>query len=58
MNALLTIPQAAERLNVSEKTVRKLVTERKISCVRLGRLIRFEEKDLDGCIQNRKIKSK
>jgi len=37
---LLSIPQAAERLNVTVSCVRRWALERKIATVKIGRLVR------------------
>ncbi|GAA4899406.1 helix-turn-helix domain-containing protein [Streptomonospora salina] len=44
---LLTIPQAARRLNVPESWLRDKVTARKVPHRRLGKHIRFGEDDLE-----------
>lgn len=41
MTDLLTIPQAAERLNLSKWTVRSWIYAKKLDCVHLGRAIRI-----------------
>lgn len=41
MEKLLTLAQVAEQLQISERTLRHLVRERRIECVRIGRLVRF-----------------
>lgn len=43
---LLTVPEAAEALRTSTKFARRLVTERKIRFVRVGRLVRIPESAL------------
>jgi excisionase family DNA binding protein len=40
---LLTVPEAAERLNTSQRFIRRLVDERRIRFVRVGRHIRIAE---------------
>ncbi len=50
---LLTIEQAAERLNVTERWLRRAVFEQRIPYVKLGRLVRFAEDDLDAFIAER-----
>jgi excisionase family DNA binding protein len=41
---LLTVRETAERLRVSEKTVRRMITKNEISAIRVGpRLIRIPE---------------
>lgn len=39
---LLTMDQLAERLGVTHRHVRRLVAERRVPFVRVGRFIRFE----------------
>ncbi len=39
---LLTIDELAERLGVTHRHVRRLVTERRVPFLRVGRLIRFD----------------
>lgn len=48
---LLNVTQAAERLNVSEHYIRRLVRERRIAVVKLGRHVRFRPEDLDALIE-------
>jgi excisionase family DNA binding protein len=44
----LTIEAAAERLGVTPRLVRRLVTERRIGFVRVGKFIRLRQEDLDA----------
>jgi excisionase family DNA binding protein len=44
---LLTVPEAAERLRASDRFVRRLIAERRIAVVRVGRHVRLAEADLD-----------
>jgi excisionase family DNA binding protein len=48
---LLTIEEAAARLKMSVRYVRRLVTERRIVFYRLGRAVRFAPADLAAFIQ-------
>ncbi len=43
---LLTVDEAAGRLNTSPRFVRRLVAERRIGFTRLGRKVRISESDL------------
>ena len=43
---LLTIDDVAEILNISEKTVRRLIAQRQIGFCRVMRSIRFDRKDV------------
>jgi excisionase family DNA binding protein len=40
---LYTVPQVAEALNVSTRTVRRLIADEKLPTVRIGRAIRVRE---------------
>ena len=44
----LTLPEAATYLNVTERYMRRLVTERRITYFKVGRLLRFSTEDLDA----------
>lgn len=54
---LLTIGEAAERLNVSVRFIRRLVAERRLPYVKIGKYIRFDTSDLDTWINDRRIES-
>jgi excisionase family DNA binding protein len=47
---LLTVEETAERLGTSVRFVRRLVFERRIAYVKLGRHIRIAVRDLDAFI--------
>ena len=46
LETMLTVEQAAERLGTSERFVRRLIAERRITYVKLGRHVRITEHDL------------
>ena len=46
MDRLLTVQEAADRLGTSVRFVRRLITERRIAYVRVGRHVRIAEADL------------
>lgn len=48
--ALLTYPQAAERLAVTERMMHRLVEEKRIPYVKVGKFVRFDPADLDAYI--------
>jgi excisionase family DNA binding protein len=50
LDTLLTIDQAAERLGTSVRFVRRLVFERRITFVKVGRHVRIATRDLDAFI--------
>ncbi|HVA61840.1 MAG TPA: helix-turn-helix domain-containing protein [Mycobacteriales bacterium] len=51
MTTLLTIDQAAERLGVPHRFVRRLVAERRIRYRKLGKYVRILSTDLDAFIE-------
>lgn len=51
--ALLTPAEVAERLRLSERGVRQLAYERKLGCVRIGKLYRFTEQQVEQFIRSR-----
>lgn len=51
--ALLTIPDVADRLQVSIKTVHRWIVSGDLPTVRLGRQIRIQPKDLDIFLRQR-----
>jgi excisionase family DNA binding protein len=48
---LYTVAQAAERLNTSVRFVRRLIADRRIAFVRLGRHVRLAEEDIAAFIE-------
>ena len=50
METLLSVEQAAERLGTTVRFVRRLVFERRIAYVKLGRHVRITARDLDAFI--------
>ena len=55
MDTLLSVEQAAERLGTSARFVRRLVFERRIAYVKLGRHVRISSRDLDAFIEAGRI---
>lgn len=47
---LLSMEAAADYLGASPRFIRRLVAERRVPYVKLGRLVRFTAEDLDGYI--------
>ncbi|HZM80584.1 MAG TPA: helix-turn-helix domain-containing protein [Candidatus Limnocylindrales bacterium] len=47
---LLTVEQAAERLGTSVRFPRRLIAERRITFVRVGRHVRIPEATIEGMI--------
>jgi excisionase family DNA binding protein len=55
LDTLLSVEQAAERLGTSARFVRRLVFERRIAYVKLGRHVRIAPRDLDAFIAARRV---
>jgi excisionase family DNA binding protein len=53
---LYTVAQAAERLNTSVRFVRRLIADRRIAFVRLGRHVRLAEEDIAAFIDAGRVK--
>lgn len=49
---LLTVAEAAERLNTSVRFVRRLIAERRIAYVKLGRHVRITEVDIAAYVRD------
>jgi excisionase family DNA binding protein len=49
-NKLLTVAQAAERLGTSVRVPRRLIAERRITFVRVGRHVRIPEEAIEDMI--------
>lgn len=58
MERLLTVNEAAKILRLNSETVARYIREGKISAVKLGRVWRVEEKDLEEFIRERKREAK
>ena len=55
LDTLLSVEQAAERLGASVRFVRRLVFERRIAYVKLGRHVRITARDLDAFIRASRV---
>jgi excisionase family DNA binding protein len=53
---LLTVEAAAERLGTSPRFTRRLIAERRIEFVKVGRHVRISESVLDAFIQSGVVK--
>jgi len=49
---LLKVPEAAARLNISQKTAWKMVYSRKFDVVRIGRSVRIPESSINKLIDD------
>ena len=52
---LLTVEEAAERLGTSTRFVRRLVAERRIAYVKVGRHVRLDPADVEAFIAARRV---
>jgi excisionase family DNA binding protein len=57
LDALLTVEQAAECLGTSERFVRRLIAERRITYVKLGRHVRIAEHDLMSFVTTGRVEA-
>ena len=48
---LITVEAAADRMGTSVRFVRRLIAERRIEFIKLGRLVRIAESDIDAFIE-------
>jgi excisionase family DNA binding protein len=57
LDTLLSVEQAAERLGTTPRFVRRLVFERRIAYVKLGRHVRIAGRDLEAFIAAGRVKA-
>jgi excisionase family DNA binding protein len=57
MKDLLTLEEAAVYLTVTPRFMRRLVFERRIAHVKVGRFVRFERADLDAFLTAGRIEA-
>jgi len=57
MGKLLTMVEASEYLGVSKLTLYGWVSARKVSFVKIGRLVKFKQEHLDNWIDQRTVKA-
>jgi excisionase family DNA binding protein len=48
---IYTVPEVARRLQVTDKTVRAWINDRKLTAIRIGREWRIREEDVQAFIQ-------
>ena len=53
--ALIDVPTLAERIGILVSFVRKLVDQRRIPFVRIGRLIRFDPDEVDAWLASNRV---
>lgn len=54
---LLTLPQVAEILSISNAGMYRLVGQRKITFYKVGRSLRFSEQDIEAYLSKNRIES-
>ena len=54
---LLTVAQAGEYLGTGERFIRRLITERRIAYVRVGKYVRLERATLDAFVDAGRVHS-
>ena len=54
---LININEAARQLNIKIPTLRSWVFERKLAYVKAGRLVKFDQADVNLFIESRKVKA-
>jgi excisionase family DNA binding protein len=52
---LLTIEEAAARLSVSIRNIRHQIYRRQLPIVKVGRLVRIDERDLQEFVERRRV---
>ena len=56
-DSLLTVAQAGEYLGTGERFIRRLITERRISYVKVGKYVRLERSALDALVDAGRVHS-
>jgi excisionase family DNA binding protein len=54
---LLTVEEAADRLGTSARFIRRLIAERRIAYIKVGRHVRIAETDLAGFVAASRIEA-
>ena len=54
---LMTVQQAGEYLGTGERFIRRLITERRIGYVRVGKYVRLERATLDAFVDSGRVHS-
>ena len=53
--SLLDIDGAADYLNVSPRFIRRLVAQRRVNYLKIGKFVRFDQNELDQWIELQRI---
>ena len=54
---LLTVAQAGEYLGTGERFIRRLITERRIAYIKVGKYVRLERSTLDAFVDSGRVHS-
>jgi excisionase family DNA binding protein len=54
---LMTVEQAGEYLGTGERFIRRLITERRISYVKVGKYVRLERSALEALVDANRVQS-
>ncbi len=54
---LMTVQQAGDYLGTGERFIRRLITERRISYVKIGKYVRLERATLDALVDSGRVPS-
>jgi len=57
VNKLIGFEEVAELTSMPESSIRKMVTAKRIPCVRLGKHVRFDPEDIEEWIERNKVGS-
>jgi excisionase family DNA binding protein len=52
---LMTVQQAGEYLGTGDRFIRRLITERRISYVKIGKYVRLERATLDALVDSGRV---
>ena len=54
---LFEIDQAAEYLNVSVRMIQRMVQEKRVAYIKIGKLIRIDKRDIDAYLAAQRIEA-
>lgn len=57
MSSILNAKQASELLNINLFTLYSLSRRKQIPTIRIGKLVRYDERELEAWIEQKKIKT-
>jgi len=55
MEELFTVEEVAERLKLSQKTIRRLIERGDLPAIRFDRVIRIKQADLEAFLEKRRL---